>query len=116
MRRFINQAVFAALGLTLCSGVALAEKWDMPMANALDEDTRNIVKGMAMLAERAGSAKAQQLADWYLTQLAANGMKVQPAGAQLKQDLQSIGKTMSAEWSKKAGAKGKTIIDAYSGM
>ncbi len=82
--------------------------------NDLDESTRNVVKGLAMLAERAGTAKAQQLSDWYLTQLAANGMKVQPAGERLKADLQRIGKTMSAEWIKEAGADGQAIVDAYS--
>ena len=82
----------------------------------LDQSTRNIVKGIAMLAEKAGTTKSQQLSDWYLSQLAANGMKVQPAGPQLRADLEKIGAVMTSEWLKKAGAEGKAIVDAYKAM
>jgi len=81
--------------------------------NALDESTRNIVKGVAMMAEKAGTAKSEQLMNWYLSQLAANGMKVQPAGEKLQSELKVIGKTMTASWLKKAGADGKAIVDAF---
>ncbi len=84
--------------------------------NALDDSTRNIVKGLAMLAERAGTAKSEQLANWYLAQLAANGMKVQPPGDQLKADLTRIGADMTKEWLDKAGADGKAIVDSYLAM
>ena len=82
----------------------------------LDESTRNILRGMAMLAERAGTAEAQQLSDWYVTQLAANGMTVQAAGEQLHGDLEAIGATMTKEWLSIAGAEGKAIVDAFAGM
>ena len=81
--------------------------------NALDESTRNIVKGVAMMAEKAGTAKSEQLMNWYLAQLAANGMKVQPAGEKLQGELKAIGATMTATWLKKAGADGKAIVDAF---
>lgn len=81
--------------------------------NALDEGTRNIVRGVAMMAEIAGTAKSEQLMNWYLAQLAANGMKVQPAGEQLTADLKKIGGTMTESWLKKAGADGKAIVDAF---
>ena len=84
--------------------------------NKLDASTQNIVKGLAMLAERAGTTKSQQLSDWYLSQLAANGMKVQPPGDGLRGDLEKIGATMTKEWLEKAGADGKAIIDAYKAM
>ena len=87
------------------------DAWD-----ALDEGTRNIVRGMAMLAERAGTAKARQLSDWYVAQLAANGMKVQAAGDRLRGDLERIGATMTGEWLSKAGDEGKAIVDAFSSM
>ena len=83
---------------------------------ALDESTRNIVRGMAMLAERAGTAKAQQLTDWYVAQLAVNGMSVQVAGEQLRGDLEAIGITMTEEWLSVAGDEGKAIVDAFAGM
>jgi len=71
---------------------------------------------MAMLAERAGTTKSQQLSDWYLTQLAANGMSVQPAGDQLRGELEAIGTTMTTEWMEAAGDEGKAIVDAYKAM
>ena len=81
-----------------------------------DESTRNIIRGMAMLAERAGAAKAQQASDWYVAQLAANGMTVQVAGEQLRGDLEAIGVTMTEEWLSVAGDEGKAIVDAFAGM
>ena len=81
--------------------------------NDLDEATRNIVKGMAMLAEQAGTTKSQQLTDWYMAQLAANGMTVQPAGDGLRADLEGIGATMTEEWLGATGDGGKAIVDAF---
>ena len=82
--------------------------WD-----SLDESTQSIVKGLAMLAEQSGTTKAQQLSDWYITQLAANGMVTQAAEGQLLTDLQEIGKTMSAQWQKDAGESATKIISTY---
>ena len=82
--------------------------WD-----ALDSETQNIVKGVAMLAEQAGTTKSEQLSDWYKTQLAANGMSVQAAQGQLLTDLQGIGEVMTGEWLEQAGATGKTIVDSF---
>ena len=79
----------------------------------LDESTRNIVKGLAMLAEKAGTTKSQQLTDWYMAQLAANGMTVQPAGDKLHGELEQIGATMTEEWLANAGDAGKSIVDSY---
>ncbi len=81
--------------------------------NGLDKSTQNIVKGVAMLAERAGTAKSEQLMNWYLAQLAANGMKVQPAGKKLTTELKEIGAVMTASWLKKAGPDGAAIVDAF---
>ena len=81
--------------------------------NALDKETQNIVKGVAMMAEKAGTAKSEQLMNWYLTQLAANGMKVQPAGEQLTAELKEIGAVMTESWLKKAGPEGKAIVYTY---
>ncbi|MGB1239470.1 MAG: TRAP transporter substrate-binding protein [Pseudomonadales bacterium] len=79
----------------------------------LDSSTQSIVKGMAMLAEQAGTAKAQQLSDWYIAQLAANGMQTQPAEGQLLQDLKDIGQKMTAEWKEAAGDTADTILSTY---
>ena len=81
--------------------------------NDLDESTQNIVKGVAMMAEAAGTAKSEQLMNWYLSQLAANGMKVQPPGDQLKAELDKIGAEMTMTWLEKAGPDGKALVDAF---
>ena len=84
--------------------------------NDLDESTQNIVMALASMAELAGTARAEQLTDWYVGQLAANGMTIVEAKGKLLSDLQAIGATMSSEWMENAGAEGKTIIDAYKAM
>ena len=81
--------------------------------NKLDKSTQNIIMGVAQMAEVAGTARSEQLSGWYLTQLAANGMKVQAAEGQLRADLERIGKTMSDEWMANAGPVGIKIIDAF---
>lgn len=79
----------------------------------LPESTRNSVLGVARMAELAGTSKSQQLTDWYKSQLAENGMKVQPAGEQLKADFRKVGETMTAEWLESAGDQGRQLIDAF---
>lgn len=81
--------------------------------NKLSKENQNIIRGVAMMTEAAGTARSEQLSGWYINQLAANGMKVQVAEGQLRADLESIGKTMSDEWIKDAGPNGKKIVDAY---
>ena len=81
--------------------------------NKLSEKNRNIIMGVAKMAEAAGTARSEQLSGWYLTQLAANGMTVTQAQGQLRTDLESIGKTMSDEWISNAGSVGKKIIDGF---
>ena len=43
-------------------------------------------------------------------------MTVQPAGDALKDELQEIGATMSAEWLESSGSEGKAIIDKFNAM
>ena len=81
--------------------------------NDLDENTQNIVKGLALMAEKAGSARSEQLAGWYIEQLQKNGMTVQPAGEKLAADFKQIGDTMTAEWLEQAGDRGQAVLDAY---
>ncbi len=79
----------------------------------LDEATRDIVRDAAATAEEAGWAKAEELANWYKEQLAAQGMNVEAPSDALRADFMKIGETMTSEWVEKAGEAGQAVIDAY---
>ncbi len=80
---------------------------------SLDEATQKVVLDKAAAAEERGWKKAEELSDWYVQELAKEGMTVGPAGDQLKADFGKIGETMTAEWLEKAGDAGKAAVDAY---
>ena len=84
------------------------DAWD-----ALPEQHRNCLKSVGMMAQVAGTARARQLSGWYLNQLAANGMSVQPPGEGLAEELGQIGATMADEWAEEAGEDGKSILEAH---
>jgi len=81
--------------------------------NELDEATQNIVEGISLMAEKAGTARSEQLTGWYLEQLAKNGMTVVEAGDQLQADLKNVGAIMTQEWLESAGEIGQAIINDY---
>ncbi len=87
------------------------QAWD-----SLDADTQAAVEGAAADTAAKCTAKSSELASWYLEQLAANGMTVQPAGDALRAELEDIGATMTAEWLEAAGDAGAAVIAAYKGM
>ncbi|NKB76414.1 MAG: C4-dicarboxylate ABC transporter substrate-binding protein [Gammaproteobacteria bacterium] len=87
------------------------EAWD-----GLDAATQGVVLDAAAMAEKAGWAKAEELADWYKVELAKNGMVIEGPSDQLKADFVAIGETMTSEWLAKAGDAGKAVVDAYKGM
>ncbi|MEP7261481.1 MAG: TRAP transporter substrate-binding protein [Usitatibacter sp.] len=79
----------------------------------LDKASQAAVMKAASEAETRGWKTSETKAQWYLEQLAKNGMTVSPPSAQLKADFKKVGDTMAAEWSATAGADGKAVIDAY---
>jgi TRAP-type transport system periplasmic protein len=81
--------------------------------DALDKPTQAAVLKAAADAEARGWAASQKVNTDTLEKLKANGMQVQPPTAQLKADMQKVGETMLKEWLDKAGAEGKTLVDAY---
>ena len=83
---------------------------------SVDDTTRNVLKACGYMAEIAGTLESELLAGWYLQQLAANGMEVQPPSEQLKADFMKIGEQMAKEWLEAAGDAGKQIIDTYRSM
>jgi hypothetical protein len=56
---------------------------------------------------------AQEKTRWYLDQLSAKGLKVQPPGEALKSGLLKIGEQLTADWIKRAGTDGQAIVEAY---
>jgi len=87
------------------------QAWD-----GLDEATRAALSECGAEAEARGTARSEELNDWYKEQLIANGMTVQPPGEALRQDLLEIGATMTEEWLATAGDSGKAVIEAYRRM
>jgi TRAP-type C4-dicarboxylate transport system substrate-binding protein len=67
----------------------------------------------AKAAEDRGWKLSAEKTKWYTDQLAAKGMKVLPPSAELKSGFQKIGEQLTADWLKKAGAEGQSIVDAY---
>ena len=81
--------------------------------NGLDTATQNVMNGCSIVAEYAGDWRSIEYTGFTLSQLAANGMSVGPAGDQLQAELKAFGDIMTAEWLEATGDAGQAIIDAY---
>ncbi len=81
--------------------------------DALEPATQQAVLSAATNAEARGWKLSEEKTAWYVDQLKAHGMKVQPAPEALQAELLKIGDKMTAEWAEKAGADGRKILDAY---
>jgi len=84
--------------------------------DALDKPTQDAILKAAATAETRGWKAWQDKAGWYVDQLKAKGMIVQPPSPELKAGFQKIGEQLTADWLKKAGADGQAIVDAYKKM
>lgn len=82
--------------------------------DALDKATQDALLKAAADAEARGWAESRKVNDTTLATLKANGMIIEPPSAQLKADMKKVGETMLREWLEKAGAEGKTLVDAFS--
>jgi len=81
--------------------------------DSLDKPTQDALLKAAATAEDRGWKLWEEKSGWYLDQLKAKGMKVQPPSAELKAGLKKIGDQLTADWTKKAGADGEAVIAAY---
>ncbi|MGE0658462.1 MAG: TRAP transporter substrate-binding protein [Reyranellaceae bacterium] len=79
----------------------------------LDKAAQDAVAAEGKKAEAACWAESEKLAGGFLETLAKNGMKVQKPNDKFAAELAGIGKTMTDEWVKGAGADGQAILDAY---
>src|SRR4051812_14154876 len=84
--------------------------------NALDKPTQEAILKAAAAAEPRGWKMWQDKAQWYLDQLKAKGMKVQPPSEALATGFKKVGEQLTQDWLKKAGADGQAIVEAYRKM
>jgi len=104
MTHFYDAQVWIPKNLTFVNKAAF---------DKLDKPTQEAVLKAAATAETRGWKMWEEKSGWYLDQLKSHGMKVQPPSAKLKEGLNKIGETLTADWLKKAGPTGKEVIDAY---
>jgi TRAP-type C4-dicarboxylate transport system substrate-binding protein len=84
--------------------------------DALDKPTQDAILKAAATAETRGWKAWEEKSGWYIDQLKAKGMIVQPPSPELKAGFQKVGEQLTADWLKKAGADGQAIVDAYKKM
>lgn len=84
--------------------------------DALDKPTQDALLKAAAQAEARGWKMSQDKTAFYMEQLKANKMNVLPPSDTLKTGLKKIGDQLTADWLKRAGADGQTVIDAYKKM
>jgi len=82
----------------------------------LDKPTQDAILKAAATAEARGWKMWEEKANWYLDQLKAKGMKVQPPSKELETGFKKVGEQLTADWLKKAGAEGQAIVEAYKKM
>lgn len=81
--------------------------------DALDQKSKDALLKAAETAEKRGWELSREKTQWYLDNLAKNGMQIIKPSPELMKGLDKVGQTMLAEWLEKAGADGKQVIDAY---
>jgi TRAP-type C4-dicarboxylate transport system substrate-binding protein len=84
--------------------------------NGLKPEQQKVFRDCAAKAEAEGTARSKELAGWYIEQLRAKGMTIEPPSPELKADLARIGEIMTNEWLAKAGEDGKAIVEAFRKM
>jgi TRAP-type C4-dicarboxylate transport system substrate-binding protein len=107
MTHFYDVQAWIPKNLTLVNKAAL---------DGLDKATQEVVLKAAATAETRGWQVWGEKSKWFVQQLAAKGMKVQPPSDTLKAGMQKIGEQLTADWLKKAGADGQAVVDAYRKM
>jgi TRAP-type C4-dicarboxylate transport system substrate-binding protein len=80
--------------------------------DALTPDVKKALADAAAAAETRGWKMSEDLNTGYKKTLAEKGIKVMEPNAAMKAELAAIGKTMGAEWAKRAGAEGEAILKA----
>jgi TRAP-type transport system periplasmic protein len=79
----------------------------------LPADQQKVVTEAAAAAQKKGWESSRARNDEFKKTLAANGVKINEPSDKLKAELAQIGKTMTEEWIKTAGADGQAIVQAF---
>jgi len=79
----------------------------------LPEKDQKALMQAADAAEKRGWDSSREKTQWYLDNLAKNGMEIIKPSDALMQGLDKVGETMLGEWLKRAGPDGQKVIDAY---
>lgn len=80
---------------------------------SLPAPQRQAVLDAGKKAEARGWAQARELTAKLTQTLASKGISVQPVPPAIAAELGKIGATMAEEWSKKAGADGAKVLEAF---
>ena len=81
--------------------------------NKLDKETQDLIMKEAALAERKGWQLSKMGNKNDKKALADAGMSVGKVTSALKQHFEKVGSQMASEWTKKAGARGQSVLSAY---
>jgi TRAP-type C4-dicarboxylate transport system substrate-binding protein len=81
--------------------------------DALPKDQQEALVKVAKASEARGWKIAEEKAVWYVGELKAKGMKVQPPSAEFANGLKKFGEDLTAGWLKRAGADGQAVLDTY---
>jgi TRAP-type C4-dicarboxylate transport system substrate-binding protein len=81
--------------------------------DGLPKDQQDALLKVAADSEARGWKIAEEKAAWYVTELKAKGMKVQPPSAEFAAGLKKYGEDLTAGWLKRAGADGEALIAAF---
>ncbi|MBV1693172.1 MAG: TRAP transporter substrate-binding protein [Hyphomicrobiales bacterium] len=81
--------------------------------DALPKDVQDALLKTAKASEERGWKIAEEKATWYIAELKAKGMKVQPPSPEFAAGLKKYGEDLTAGWLKRAGAEGQAVIDAF---
>jgi TRAP-type C4-dicarboxylate transport system substrate-binding protein len=80
---------------------------------SLDAATQKAVLTAAAAAEARGRATSEAENEGYKKTMASKGIKILQPSAKLTAEFEAIGKQMTEEWVKKAGADGEAILAGY---
>ena len=81
--------------------------------DTLDRATQLALLKAGTQAETRGWKMSRAADDEAIAQLKRLGVSVQPPSPRLKADLQKVGEFMLQEWTERAGAEGRALLDAY---